>query len=147
MAAPLPPRGRGGLGRPLAPAAARAGPDRGPTEQAVLELRGQHPAWGGRKLRARLRALGQADVPAASTITAILRRHDRLAGGRAGQPRAFVRFEHAAPNDLWQMDFKGHFALGDGRRCHPLTVLDDHSRFALGCGPAPTSKARPCSAS
>jgi transposase InsO family protein len=102
------------------------------TEQAVLELRGQHPAWGGRKLRARLRALGQADVPAASTITAILRRHDRLAGGRAGQPRAFVRFEHAAPNDLWQMDFKGHFALGDGRRCHPLTVLDDHSRFALG---------------
>jgi hypothetical protein len=34
------------------------------------------------------------------------------------------------------MDFKGHFAAGDGR-CHPLTVLDDHSRFAIGlraCG-------------
>jgi len=100
-------------------------------ERAVLDLRQQHPAWGGRKLRARLQALGQADVPAASTITAILRRHGQL-GGRAGQPRAFVRFEHPAPNDLWQMDFKGHFALADGRRCHPLTVLDDHSRFALG---------------
>ena len=36
-----------------------------------------------------------------------------------------------APNDLWQMDFKGHFPLTQGR-CHPLTVLDDHSRFALG---------------
>lgn len=35
------------------------------------------------------------------------------------------------PNDLWQMDFKGHFALDQGR-CHPLTVLDDHSRYALG---------------
>jgi hypothetical protein len=29
------------------------------------------------------------------------------------------------------MDFKGHFALRHGR-CHPLTVLDDHSRFAVG---------------
>jgi transposase InsO family protein len=100
-------------------------------EQLVLDLRQQHPAWGGRKLRARLQTLGHADVPAASTITAILRRHGQL-GDRAGQPRDFVRFEHPAPNDLWQMDFKGHFALADGRRCHPLTVLDDHSRFALG---------------
>ncbi len=29
------------------------------------------------------------------------------------------------------MDFKGHFALGNRERCHPLTVLDDHSRYAL----------------
>jgi transposase InsO family protein len=101
------------------------------TEQAVLALRARHPAWGGRKLRARLQALGQADVPAARTITAILGRHGLL-GGRAGQPRDFVRFEQAAPNDLWQRDFKGHVGLADGRRCHPLTVLDDHSRFALG---------------
>jgi len=28
------------------------------------------------------------------------------------------------------MDFKGHVALGSGR-LHPLTVLDDHSRFAV----------------
>jgi transposase InsO family protein len=71
-------------------------------------------------------------VPAASTITAILRRHGRLDGPRAGQPREWQRFEHPAPNDLWQMDFKGHFAMTDGKRCHPLTVLDDHSRYALG---------------
>jgi transposase InsO family protein len=101
-------------------------------EQLVLQLRDRHPAWGGRKLHARLRALGQADVPAPSTITAILRRHGRLDGPRAGQPRAWQRFEHAAPNDLWQMDFKGHFGLTNGGRCHPLTVLDDHSRYALG---------------
>jgi transposase InsO family protein len=40
------------------------------------------------------------------------------------------RFEHEAPNGLWQMDFKGHFALEAGR-CHPLTALDDHSRFCV----------------
>ena len=38
------------------------------------------------------------------------------------------RFEQR-PNELWQMDFKGHVATGDGGRCHPLTILDDHSRF------------------
>src|SRR5437764_11938221 len=29
------------------------------------------------------------------------------------------------------MDFKGWLALPDGTRCHPLTVLDDHSRYNL----------------
>jgi transposase InsO family protein len=99
-------------------------------EAEVLRLRDKHPAWGGRKLRARLKALGRAAVPAASTITSILRRHGRLSLD-APVAAASVRFEHDAPNRLWQMDFKGHFATGAGR-CHPLTVLDDHSRFALG---------------
>lgn len=49
------------------------------------------------------------------------------------------RFEHETPNALWQMDFKGHFPLTDrtAGRCHPLTILDDHSRFNLclaACG-------------
>lgn len=99
-------------------------------EQQVLALRERHPAWGGRKLARRLRDLGQADVPAPSTITAILRRHDRLGPGMAAGQRPWQRFEHAEPNALWQMDFKGHFPLRQGR-CHPLTVIDDHCRYAL----------------
>ncbi|WP_165076172.1 IS481 family transposase [Paludisphaera rhizosphaerae] len=108
-----------------------ASPDRTPEaiEAEVLRLHDKHSAWGGRKLRKRLIELGRRDVPAPSTITEILRRHGRLA--EAPAPTAFVRFEHDAPNRLWQMDFKGHFAIAAGR-CHPLTVLDDHSRFALG---------------
>jgi hypothetical protein len=30
------------------------------------------------------------------------------------------------------MDFKGHFPMVGGGRCHPLTVLDDHSRYSIG---------------
>ena len=101
-------------------------------EELVLKIRERHPAWGGRKLRAILKQSPGVEVPSASTIAEILRRHGRLDGPRAGQPRDWQRFEHPAPNDLWQMDFKGHFALADGRRCHPLTVLDDHSRYSLG---------------
>lgn len=96
-------------------------------EAQVLEVRAAHPAWGGRKIRRVLQNEGVRCVPAASTVTAILRRHRMLDGPGAGEPRAWQRFEHARPNDLWQMDFKGHFALGEGR-CHPLTVVDDHSR-------------------
>jgi len=100
-------------------------------EERIVALRDRHPAWGARKLQRRLHDLGAAAVPSISTITEILRRHGRIDAAQAGKHRAFIRFEHAAPNDLWQMDFKGHFALRTGR-CHPLTVLDDHSRFALG---------------
>ena len=111
----------------------RASPE---LEARVLELRQRYPTWGGRKLRVLLRDQSpDTPPPAASTITAILRRHGQLDGPRTGQPRDWQRFEHPAPNDLWQMDFKGHFPLADGRRCHPLTVLDDHSRFVLGLVP------------
>lgn len=100
-------------------------------EQVILALRDQHPAWGARKLRARLTTLGHLDLPAISTLQAILQRRQRIDPGSALSHRPWQRFEHAAPNDLWQMDFKGHFALTRGR-CHPLTVLDDHARFSLG---------------
>lgn len=99
-------------------------------EAAVVALRDTHPAWGGRKLRRRLQDVGYRDIPAPSTLTAILHRHGRIEAAESPKHTAFTRFEHAAPNQLWQMDFKGHVALERGR-CHPLTVLDDHSRFNL----------------
>jgi len=100
------------------------------TETAVLSMRTEHPAWGGRKIARRLKDLGHAAVPAPSTVTAILKRHGVELGMLGGGPSAFTRFERTRPNELWQMDFKGHVALHTGR-LHPLTVLDDHSRFAV----------------
>jgi transposase InsO family protein len=100
-------------------------------EDAVLKLRGQHQAWGSRKLRTRLEKQGQQGLPAPSTITAILRRNGKIAPGESDKHTAFERFEHPYPNDLWQMDFKGNFQTRREGRCHPLTVLDDHSRFNI----------------
>jgi len=107
-------------------------------DAAVLAVRDEHPAWGGRKIRRVLEREGKA-APAASTITAILSRHGRLTAGAGEQARRFIRFEHDAPNRLWQMDFKGHFAITSGR-CHPLTVLDDHSRFSLCLSACPDER-------
>lgn len=100
-------------------------------ETAIVRLRKKHPDWGARKLIRRLRELGHAALPGPSTAQAILKRNGLIAPEQSAKHQAFVRFEHAYPNSLWQMDFKGHFALSAGGRCHPLTVLDDHSRFNL----------------
>lgn len=110
-----------------------------PMEEAVLAVRQEHDTWGGRKIKARLQTLGWQDVPAASTITEILRRHGCIDLEESGKHKAWNRFEAEAPNALWQMDFKGHFEAAEGR-CHPLTVLDDHLRYALGLQACPDEK-------
>lgn len=99
-------------------------------EAAIVALRKEHSAWGGRKLKTRLEEMGHHGLPAPSTITAILRRKGLLNPLESAKHTAFISFEHPHPNDLWQMDFKGHFAIRQGR-CHPLTVLDDHSRYNI----------------
>ena len=101
----------------------------GEVEARLVALRQTYPRWGGRKLAKVLEREG-LDPPAPSTITHILRRHGLLWRPTEAVTTPWQRFEHAAPNDLWQMDFKGSVPLGEGR-CDPLTVLDDHSRFNL----------------
>jgi transposase InsO family protein len=108
----------------------RLSPARSPAklEAAVLQIRDAHPVWGARKIRRCLEDRHKS-VPATSTVHAILARHDRIPA--PAQPSQYTRFEHPAPNDVWQMDFKGRFPLGDRQMCHPLTMIDDHSRYAL----------------
>jgi putative transposase len=96
-------------------------------EALVLSVRDAHPAWGARKIARRLQDEG-IKPPALSTVHAILQRHDRIVAP-VGAERATQRFEKPAPNVLWQMDFKGWVRLANGSPCHPLTVVDDHSRY------------------
>ncbi len=98
-------------------------------EDRVLAVRDAHPAWGARKIVRCLERDGVA-CPAYSTVHEILRRHGRIVAPPGG-PAAHQRFEKPDPNLLWQMDFKGWMPLANGGRCHPLTILDDHSRYDL----------------
>lgn len=114
-------------------------PNRTPeeVEGRVVELRKKEPTWGGRKINRVLKERGMLRVPPPSTITEILRRHGLIDPEESRKRGPWQRFEAEAPNDLWQMDFKGHFPMANAHRCHPLTVLDDHSRYCLGlraCG-------------
>jgi transposase InsO family protein len=109
----------------------------GDMETAILKVREEHPAWGGRKIKQVLKNRKMEGVPAASTITAILWRNARIDPAEAAKHKPWQRFEREQPNELWQMDFKGYFALTSGGYCHPLTVIDDHSRFLLGLKACP----------
>ena len=98
--------------------------------ETILETKSKFPAWGGRKLRHYLLNKGYIDIPCEATFNRTLKRHDLITKESSQKAQHYIRFEREKPNELWQMDFKGHFQLEEGR-CHPLTVLDDHSRFAI----------------
>jgi len=64
------------------------------------------------------------------TVHRILKRHGLVRIKDTHAP-ALQRFEHEAPNQLWQMDGKGEYRGGEAS-CFPLSILDDHSRYLLG---------------
>ena len=105
----------------------------------MLAIRQANPAWGARKIARILQDEGRA-VPALSTVHAILARHGCIVPP-AGGDRATLRFAMERPNALWQMDFKGWVRTGDTRPMHPLTAIDDHSRYALGLQACPDQSA------
>jgi transposase-like protein len=98
-------------------------------EAKVVQLRDRCPAWGGRKI-ARVLQRDEGIELAPSTVTSVLHRHGRICQQASQAATPWQRFEHDAPNSLWQMDFKGHFATAT-QRCHPLT---DSWRPPILCG-------------
>lgn len=100
-------------------------------EAKVLSYREKYPALGARKLRFLMLKAGERDVPCARTVNAVLRRNGALDARAAAAARHYARFEKAAPNDMWQMDYKGWFRISGGQKCHPLNIVDDHSRFCV----------------
>jgi len=96
-------------------------------EERVGELREQY-GWGAKKIEVLLREEGTPLT--VTTINRILKR-----GGWVrkldSHTLALGRFERSTPNELWQMDGKGKYRSQDGT-CYPLSILDDHSRYAVG---------------
>jgi transposase InsO family protein len=101
----------------------------------IVRLKQAHPHWGPRKIRELyLRAHGQA--ASESSFKRVLeragltepRRH-RQRAAEAGRLWSGRRAQ--APNDVWTVDFKGWWYDAHGKRCEPLTVRDEHSRYIL----------------
>ncbi len=105
--------------------------------EAILDLRHHRPTWGARKLKAWLeRHHGDVSWPALSSIGALLKREGltRRRRERLRVPPRTAPFRACCgPNDVWCIDFKGHFRTGDGKRCEPFTMTDGFSRYALTC--------------
>lgn len=106
-------------------------------EEAVVALRRQWPDWGAPKLHQVLFRQRPGLKLSRSTVHRILLRHGLVR--EADRRQTAVRsFERDAPNQLWQMDFKG--PKGFCRRSGPLSVLDDHSRYLLALEHLPDAR-------
>lgn len=104
-------------------------------EAYVVNLRKKESEWGSKKLHKILCTHKEKGlytftiIPSRGTINKILKRNGLIDPNRSKQSEGFERFEYEYPNELWQMDFKGYFRLLNKEICHPLTIVDDHSRF------------------
>jgi transposase InsO family protein len=100
----------------------------------LLAKRRENPDWGARKIKDVLeRALGR-QFPAASTISEILARNGLVhrKPRRKDRPLAATKPSSSLePNAIWCVDYKGHFRVGDGSYCYPLTISDHWSRYLL----------------
>ncbi len=107
-------------------------------QAAIFSTKLRFSHWGPAKIRAWLQRQypGWRCYPAVSTIGEHLKRY--------GLVRSRKRRRRSSPtqppltagsncNDVWCADFKGHFRTGDGKRCNPLTISDDVSRYLLCC--------------
>ena len=105
--------------------------------EMIVETKLYRQSWGPKKVLDYLRGNGPELIwPADSTAGEILK--------RAGLVKRRVKRQHVtaysepfgscqAPNQTWSADFKGDFALGNHRRCYPLTLSDNFSRYLLLC--------------
>lgn len=102
---------------------ARLGMER---EERIVALRQRYPEWGARKLAV---LLGRDGMPVPRmTVHRVLQRRGLL-HPLDRHSKATGRFCREQPNQLWQMDFKS--PKGWGTHLGPLSVLDDHSRYAV----------------
>ena len=100
-------------------------------EQLIINTRKKEPALGAAKIGKILENGGKEKIPCQSTINAVLKRNKLITKEASQAATPYKRFEKSAPNIMWQADFKGHYSAQNGIRCHPLSVIDDHSRFCL----------------
>lgn len=106
-----------------------------PVTALILEARRAHPTWGPHKVLDYLHAHHEGmELPAVSTAGDLMAREgltQRRVRRRRHPHPGVVEPVTQMPNDIWTVDFKGHFRTQDGIYCYPLTVLDLHTRFLL----------------
>ena len=117
-------------------------------ERLIIDLKRGKPHWGARKIRELLvrRLAGDVRLPATSTIHAVMDRHGlvrRKARRRRNRAEGTALSAGNNPNDLWGVDFKGEFRMGNRRYCYPLTVTDHASRHVMLCEALESTRALP----
>lgn len=105
--------------------------------EKVVKAKLRYQRWGPKKVIAWLNNTHpEEDWPAPSTAGKILKREGLVRNRKKRHhvppyTQPFSECEKA--NDVWSIDYKGQFRMGDGRLCYPLTISDNFSRYLLLC--------------
>ena len=106
-------------------------------ENAIVKLRNKHQHWGARKFIELLKSeFNVEQIPSETTVNAILSRNGlvKKRGKRtATLEKLYPKYESKICNEIWTVDYKGKFKLGNRKYCHPLTIQDKKSRFLIAC--------------
>jgi putative transposase len=105
------------------------------SSRSATPIRAGELGRGARKLIWALRQSGAKSIPSERTVNRILERCGLIVPRRVHpKPRPASGKPDVSgekPNALWTADYKGWWRTGDLKRCEPLTVRDQHSRFVL----------------
>ena len=109
------------------------------TEQqacALIRIKNAHPNWGPAKIRAiYLRGRPDLEPVSLSSVKRVLERaglvRKRKRRTRTSAGRLFSERKASACNEVWTVDFKGHWRCRDLSRCEPLTIRDEYSCYLL----------------
>lgn len=105
------------------------------TEKKIVEYREKYPAIGALKMRTIMTNDHYTNLPSVRTFNEIFKRNGLITKEASEAATPYKRFEKSYPNEMWQADFKGHFVMENGVRCHPLNIIDDYSRMNICCEP------------
>ena len=111
------------------------------TAEVLVDLmvaeRVAHPSWGARKIKAVIERREGFKLPSTTTIHHALQRRGLVAQRRRRRPSAPPRTmglrNATSPNEVWCVDYKGQFRLGNRTLCYPFTLTDQVSRYLLAC--------------
>jgi len=102
----------------------------------VIKLKKRFPDQGPKKIHSHYNKAHAKEI-SLSSVERILEK----AGYTTKQKRRQIPtlthlsgiLEAEAPNDIWTIDFKGHWLGRGGHKCEPFTVTDQYSRNILYC--------------
>ena len=109
-------------------------------EDLILQVRKDNPGWGAATIHKVLENHGVGNLPCARTVNNILNRNNCISTEESEKRHKYIRFQKEHCNEMWQTDFKGDFELLNGKRCYPLDIIDDCSRFLIKIVPFENTK-------
>lgn len=109
-------------------------------ENLILSLRSDNPGWGAKTIKKVLENQGHNNIPCAKTVNNILNRNGCINKEDSEKRHKYIRFQKKHCNEMWQTDFKGDFEMNNGKRCYPLDIIDDCSRYLIKIAPSETTK-------